>query len=162
MRSKSALGLFSPPGDPSWVLKPSVHGKHWAFMGYCGNSQCFFIFPFYGCTCSLWKFQAGHRIRAAPAGIQHSYSNATSKPHLLCNPLSEGRDPTCILTDTVSHNPLSHKGSPNSQYIFRSTEPKTWLNVQSGYLFHLVGVRCIQKCSHHGVLSQEFPGGSMC
>ena len=55
------------------------------------------------------SFQARGLIGAAAAGLCHSHSNARSEPYLHCslrqrwilNPLSEARDGTCILTETV-------------------------------------------------------------
>ena len=39
------------------------------------------FFSFQGHTCSIWKFIARGRIRAAAAGLHHSYSNTRFKLH---------------------------------------------------------------------------------
>ena len=65
--------------------------------------------------------QGRHQIGATAAGLCYSHSNTRSRCicDLCCslrqgrilNPLSEARDPTCILMDTSQIlNPLSHKG----------------------------------------------------
>ena len=44
------------------------------------------FFPFYGCTCGIWKFLARGQIGAAAASLCHSNSNVRSKPHLQTTP----------------------------------------------------------------------------
>ena len=71
----------------------------------------FFFFVFNSCTCGMWKF-LGWRLRA----VAEVYATATATldlslfcdlcrrlwQHQILNPLSEARDQTCILTETVS------------------------------------------------------------
>ena len=91
----------------------------------------------------IWSFRAapeaygGSRARgpigAAAADLHHSHSNAdlshicdlhcSSWQCWILNPLSKGRDQTCILRDTMSvPNLLSHSG--NSSDGFLETTPK--------------------------------------
>ena len=40
-----------------------------------------YLFDFYGNICSIWKFPARGRIKAATSGLCPSHSNSVSEPH---------------------------------------------------------------------------------
>ena len=90
-------------------------------------------------------------IRAAAAGLHHSHSNTRSEPHLqpalqlaatlILNPLSEARDQTCILMDTMSgFNPLSHN---------RNTLSSLLLTFSSSLILS-IWLLCVSVCSSLG------------
>ena len=74
----------------------------------------FFFFSFHGFTCYTWKFLGWGGIRAAAIGLYHSHSSVIQVTFVtnalycslwqcrILNPLSEARDQTYILTDTMS------------------------------------------------------------
>ena len=71
----------------------------------------FFFFGLFRAASSAYgDSQARGQIRAVAAGLHHSYSKAGSETHLqpthhssqqrwILNPLSEGRNRTCVFTD---------------------------------------------------------------
>ena len=72
------------------------------FFSVNQNWFCFEHFTFF-------FLMTAYGIGAAPAGLCHSHSNTSSKPHFcslwqpqILNPLSDARDRTCIPTETTS------------------------------------------------------------
>ena len=70
------------------------------------------VFVFRATPEAYGSSEARDHIRAVAVGLHHSHSNTRPKPRLqptpcfqqcwILNPLSEARDGTCVLTETIS------------------------------------------------------------
>ena len=92
------------------------------FFLFTGTPRFFFFFFFTAASVAYGSSQARSRIRDVAAALHHSQGNSGSKAPSaaaahgdaqILNPLSEVRDPTCILMDTSwVLNPLNHNAEP--------------------------------------------------
>ena len=74
--------------------------------GLLENLSFYFILFFYGCTCSTWKFPGQGSNQSCSCRTTNTTATATQDlSHIyasqILNPLSEARDQTPVLTDTL-------------------------------------------------------------
>ena len=81
------------PRSPISFQKTVVLGS----QDLCSKEQFFsFSFPFYSCTCSIWKFPGQRSNQSQMCSLSHS-----SQQHWILNPLSKTKYLICILTETT-------------------------------------------------------------
>ena len=119
--SASSKLFLNTPGNFFILL---VSAPEFLFVPFCISLFicfwfCLFVclFSFYSLTCDIQRFLGWGQIGTAAA--VYNTAMATPDPGHICslyhsfqqcwilNPLSEARDQTCILTDTMNHNGTS-------------------------------------------------------
>ena len=97
-----------------------------------GKGKCtfsFFLFSFYDCTCSIWKFLGQGPTEAAAATYASACSNARSLTHWA----RPGIKPKCSQTQHQVLNLLSHRQLPELHFLKWNYNSHTMLYEFRGY-----------------------------